>query len=1593
MTENMTAIHRMSTFVFPDKSSATQDESDSSLPDKIEAPSQNHASSFASGASSVTSVSGLATLPIDQESRYLGISMAAGATASSPVLPSVNRNSDDMELFNNNYSSTSINYIPESQSQLNPGDPLSSSFGSQTSPSTMPPQKPYQQAQRLFPNNSAVTSTAITETEDLFDPPSTATPIQDAYRCLTTPSALHPSSSMAATSESFQSRHSQRQASLSSPSKSYKQSSINQPPKPQGPFRKSQQLPSSLSTPLQSHLPSNISHSIQSPIPIETLIQLDIQYSSGNSNATDAAVRLIQLLIYNNIVNRLQASVQTLYVSLSEKFRSDPAKFASSYIQSTEFCSSLLKSNFSNRGSYFMSSLKPSNRKLLGSFVGLIKTSPSFICASLSTMNDADVSNFFISATSDPSEDLTTLHRGNALDIIFHSFFPPVAPASQRFDYFSFILAFIFDNYSSTERFDKLCLAIIERIVSLSSVNHLSSLENMLLGFLQNGHFLLSSTQSAFSVQPFHPSSNPVRLGSPIPNFMPATSSAPTSTYPSPEIPTATLATTATNVMVQPPSASDSNASFISLQRPTARPTTSATMQNHNSKASSNSFRLIDAEFETKRLEFLNDAVFELFTHLNNVSTEAIPAHLIHFSRLVITKVGSKSRKQAVNFIFFKYFFSKYIYSFFNSPESLGLASDYFISEKQRHRILITIFQTALFYAETIVYDRNSSAATISPEVRELILSIYKKFSVMVDNPADTDASASNFGLDNERPVDSTQTSADSTGGSKDSTGQILVLCPSDVLTLYMSLFPSYALQRKNSFASYNSGSAKPIQVERSTSSASGHTLNRSSSSSCYGYTHSGSAQSASGRNGSGSSGTYLPNESLPSLDEINMHFAEDGKSSKSTPIFGPEDELFEWNLNDIRVDIEPVAEELLKKFPYLQFRGPGAAQYLNTLRPQKLQHFRLPHAFSEKWQVFRMDEDNVANEINEESIVNKITPFQNLDGGPLKFSKTYDDPESSFTPEAHDDHSPSFFTEFEKSPIASGYRVYAEIVTRSLENFVSENSASVFNLRSSKSSLAPFQNSTNSSDAFSYITGRPEIGGANPTLNAQNFFSKDRHSFNGVPLNSPSSPTYLSTILTDAGHRALAAGNFLQGSEYLNAANALQKLLPSPSSLSYAPVSMEVNSYLIRCLKRDKEKKLRNITYRLNKCEEIFQPYYVFLQFSCNSCESMLSMLSDLRTKVWYITEVRTHSLWNRAKEVSHALNKGTSPLGSTETGDLPSSFSTFTRAHSLKRNSSTNSLSSSGAFSSFKRFTTGTKRDYQTKRQSMSHMSNSSLNDLMFAPLEFAGPDKLSDREAENTKKWLDGQQIQNFCTGEERIHRFSCEVDDLVKRVIGDAGGGRRNRGQSLLTSSVLFRNDLWKMIVEVEGLERSSNSKSTFYSTGNNHSSNFDPDADFSSRRRSTDCISIDWFNPSHTRSKTTSGNHSELSRSYSLRGHKSRKSSPNLIDMFASSLDLSSKRMSSETYFDTGLDRPSSSNDQYGHRRNRSLNEIASDAGSGTAHFSEIEDTGIPAFMDESNRQETDQKREELNQFVLDLQIRLTSLVYTDIGLDEWSEGE
>ncbi|KIW13523.1 hypothetical protein PV08_08711 [Exophiala spinifera] len=166
-------------------------------------------------------------------------------------------------------------------------------------------------------------------------------------------------------------------------------------------------------------------------------------------------------------------------------------------------------------------------------------------------------------------------------------------------------------------------------------------------------------------------------------------------------------------------------------------------------------------------------------------------------------------------------------------------------------------------------------------------------------------------------------------------------------------------------------------------------------------------------------------------------------------------------------------------------------------------------------------------------------------------------------------------------------------------------------------------------------------------------------------------------------------------------------------------------------------------------------------LDRSYELAKSKMSQLSTwlekLRIKLWYRMYVVSSDAYEDAKNVSTALNNMALPAlhGSSAGRGVARSPGTSRPGTSV---TSTSSLFE------------------QTKVDTMS---------ILKAPAEHGGPKKLADSQIERTKKWLERNHLDNFCRGEERIHRFCMEVSMATKKLVGETLGD-----SPVLWSSELF-----------------------------------------------------------------------------------------------------------------------------------------------------------------------------------------------------------
>jgi hypothetical protein len=152
------------------------------------------------------------------------------------------------------------------------------------------------------------------------------------------------------------------------------------------------------------------------------------------------------------------------------------------------------------------------------------------------------------------------------------------------------------------------------------------------------------------------------------------------------------------------------------------------------------------------------------------------------------------------------------------------------------------------------------------------------------------------------------------------------------------------------------------------------------------------------------------------------------------------------------------------------------------------------------------------------------------------------------------------------------------------------------------------------------------------------------------------------------------------------------------------------------------------------------------------------------LRTKMWYVTDVRHSDVYEHTVNIVKALHNMSKPPAPEQHG-----VAAWAR---------------------------------QRLRVSWGHeKAQAQAFQLVSAARTCGGPNKLTDDQSEQTSRWLTRASIENFCGGEERVHRFCFEIQRCATKLVGASlsespvlwssplfSGGERSKGSA--TSKVRF-----------------------------------------------------------------------------------------------------------------------------------------------------------------------------------------------------------
>ena len=163
------------------------------------------------------------------------------------------------------------------------------------------------------------------------------------------------------------------------------------------------------------------------------------------------------------------------------------------------------------------------------------------------------------------------------------------------------------------------------------------------------------------------------------------------------------------------------------------------------------------------------------------------------------------------------------------------------------------------------------------------------------------------------------------------------------------------------------------------------------------------------------------------------------------------------------------------------------------------------------------------------------------------------------------------------------------------------------------------------------------------------------------------------------------------------------------------------------------------------------------------------------LRDKLWYTSHVKHSAIYEETLNVTHALRA----------------------MADAKRTSAAQSATSSWA--------------KQRLRTSSSHDRSSAapILEALASPREYGGHSKLADNQVEITTRWMTKSSVENFCKGEELVHRFCYEIQRCANKLTG----------ADVVDSPVLWSSDLYKFERAVFNTRHSASS--TIHDAGPNN----------------------------------------------------------------------------------------------------------------------------------------------------------------------------
>ncbi|CAG8411634.1 unnamed protein product [Penicillium salamii] len=204
------------------------------------------------------------------------------------------------------------------------------------------------------------------------------------------------------------------------------------------------------------------------------------------------------------------------------------------------------------------------------------------------------------------------------------------------------------------------------------------------------------------------------------------------------------------------------------------------------------------------------------------------------------------------------------------------------------------------------------------------------------------------------------------------------------------------------------------------------------------------------------------------------------------------------------------------------------------------------------------------------------------------------------------------------------------------------------------------------------------------------------------------------------------------------------------------APTSLKAtdDSWILGPMHDSYSRSLSQSRVVIERCESDLVSLDHTLRRLQTQVKELTDTFSKIRNKMWYMTDVKNSVKYEEAKHVAMALK---------------------TMVYSARL---------------FSQYPEEPRSRYGPRSLggSLFQKPEVQIMNMMKAPSSQGGPNKLSDEQVELTRKWLSHNGIENFCKGEERIHRFCYEVRMSINKLVGET-----MTDAPVLWSSELFQRE--------------------------------------------------------------------------------------------------------------------------------------------------------------------------------------------------------